>query len=145
MKRSVLAVLFVFATITAFAQTTKAPAKAAATGPTVEQRATAITQSMATNLRLTPEQFKKVNEINLNSMKLADKMLKKYKNDPKKLAAEMDVISQSRLSLIKEVLTPLQFSQYQQRREEKMGVPKEIQSNPASRQDNPRVQEQYNN
>ena len=143
MRRSVLAVLFVFATITAFAQATKAPAKPA--GPTVEQRATAITQSMATNLRLTPQQFKAVNEINLNSMKLADKVLKKYKNDPKKLASEMDVISQSRLSLIKEVLTPLQFSQYQQRREEKMGVPKEAQSNPASRQDNPRVQEQYNN
>ncbi|MEJ8757064.1 hypothetical protein WG947_08660 [Pontibacter sp. H259] len=141
MKRSVLAFLFVFATIGAFAQTTKAPVG----NQTIEQRATAITQSMATNLRLTSEQFKKVNQINLNSMKLADKVLKKYKNDPKKLATEMDVVSQSRLSLIKEVLTPLQFSQYQQRREEKMGVPKEAQSNPATRQESSRVQEQYNN
>ena len=44
----------------------------------------------------------------------------------------MDAISDTRLSLIKDVLTPLQFSQYQQRREEKMGVPKEAQTFPAS-------------
>ncbi|NDK55891.1 hypothetical protein [Pontibacter fetidus] len=141
MRKAFLAAVFVFATLTTFAQGTKsqAPAKS------VEQRATAITQSMATNLRLTPEQFKKVNEVNLSSMKQADKVLAKYKSNPKKLATEMDIISQTRLSLIKDILTPMQFAQYQQRREEKMGVPKEAQSNPAIRQESSRTQEQYNN
>lgn len=143
MRKALLAAVFVFATLNTFAQGSKAPAQA--TSKTVEQRATAITQSMASNLRLTPEQFKKVNEVNLTSMKQADKVLVKYKNNPKKLAAEMDVISQTRLSLIKDILTPLQFAQYQQRREEKMGVPKEAQSNPAIRQESSRTQEQYNN
>ena len=132
MRKAFLAAVFVFASIAAFAQGAKAPAQSAPKA--VEQRAADITSGMAKHLRLTPEQAKQVGEINLNSMKQADKVLKQYKNDPKKAAAEMDVISQSRLSLIKDVLTPQQFAQYQQRREEKMGVPKEAQSNPAARQ-----------
>ena len=143
MRRSLIAALFVLASLTAFAQGSKAPAQTAS--KTVEQRANDITQGMATHLRLTPEQTQKVGKINLTSMKKAEKVLTKYKNDPRKVAAEMDVINQTRLSLIKDVLTPLQFAQYQQRREEKMGVPKEAQSNPASRQEGSRYNEQYNN
>ncbi|WP_162425877.1 hypothetical protein [Pontibacter pudoricolor] len=144
MRKALLAAVFVFATITAFAQVQKAPAQSAP--KTVEQRAADITAGMARNLRLTPEQTKKVAEINLVSMKEADKVFKKHKNDPKKVASEMEIITETRLSRIKDILTPLQFSQYQQRREEKMGVPKEAQTFPASGgQGSSGYNEQYNN
>ena len=76
--------------------------------------------------------------------KLLDELIKQRKEETigykeylakiKKLAEQVDIINQSRLSQIKDVLTPQQFAKYQQRREEKLGVPKEMQSNPAARQ-----------
>ena len=143
MKKALLAAVFILATATAFAQGPKAVAQSAP--KTVEQRAADITNSMAKHLRLTPEQTKEISKVNLTSMKQAEKVLTKYKNDPKKVAVEMDAINQTRLSYIKDILTPLQFAQYQQRREEKMGVPKEAQSNPAINQQGSRYQEQNNN
>ena len=143
MKKLLLAAVFAFATATTFAQGSKTPAQSAP--KTIEQRASDITTSMAKHLRLTPEQAKAIGKINLTSMKQAEKVREKYKKDPRRVVAEMDAIAQGRLSLIKDVLTPLQFTQYQQRREEKMGVPKEAQSAPGSNQQSPRSQEQYNN
>lgn len=143
MRKALLAAVFVFATITAFAQS---PRSAQSAPKPVEQRAADITAGMAKHLRLTPEQTKKVADINLTSMKEADKVLKKHKSNPQKVASEMEIITETRLSRIKDVLTPLQFSQYQQRREEKMGVPKEAQTFPASgTQGGTRYNEQNNN
>lgn len=143
MKKILFAALLIFASATAFAQGAKSPAQSAA--PNLEQRAAAITNSMVKHLRLTPDQAQKVAQVNLSSMQMAEEAKVKYKKNPKKLATQMDIISETRLSLIKDILTPFQFSQYQQRREEKMGVPKEMQSNPASRQQGSSYNEQYSN
>lgn len=138
MKRLAFALIFVFATTASFAQGTapqKQQAKPAQEAPkTLEQRADEITAGMAKHLRLTPEQAIKIKAINLTSMQNAEKAKETYQKEPRKIVQQMDIISQTRLSQIKDVLTPLQFQQYQQRREEKMGVPKEAQSNPTSRQ-----------
>jgi hypothetical protein len=136
MKIVAFTLIFAFTLVTAFAQNavnsqqngTKSPSK------TIEQRAQEVTTSMAKHLRLTPDQVKKVAAINLTNMQHLQKAIETYKNDGQKLAAQVDVINQSRLSQIKDVLTQQQFTQYQQRREEKLGVPKEMQSNPAARQ-----------
>lgn len=142
MKKIVFAAFMATATTAAFAQAPAPQAKAAQAEPTLEQRAEAITASFSKNLRLTPQQTQKVYAINLSSLQSVEQAKQKYKSRPKKLVEQMDVISQTRLSQLKDVLTPLQFQQYQQRREEKMGVPREAQSNPASRQ-SPLQQESY--
>ncbi|MDX5437706.1 MAG: hypothetical protein LPK03_10955 [Pontibacter sp.] len=145
MKKTLFAIAFAFATTATFAQTKTAPEAKAATQaePTMEQRAEAITAGFARNLRLSPQQTQKVYAINLTSLQQAEEAKAKYKNNPKKLVSHMDAISQTRLSQLKDVLTPLQFQQYQQRREEKMGVPSQMQSNPASRQQSQLQQESY--
>ena len=137
--------MFALAGSVAYAQTTastqqKAQAQAAAE-KTPEQRADEITAGMAKNLRLTPAQVAKVKEINLSSMKQVEEAKEKYKDDPRLVVKQIDIISQTRLSQIKDVLTPMQFQQYQDRREEKMGVPKEAKSNPAQRQQGPMSQQ----
>ncbi|WP_018478583.1 hypothetical protein [Pontibacter roseus] len=144
-KAALAAILFATVTTVAFAQ---APAsqqkqtKTAQSAPkSVEQRADDITAGMVKNLRLQPDQARKLQEINRTSMRHAEEARTKLKSDPRKLAQQMDIISQTRLSQIKDVLTEQQFAQYQSRREEKMGVPREAQSNPASRQGG--YQEQY--
>ncbi|WP_242928715.1 hypothetical protein [Pontibacter vulgaris] len=145
MKKIALAILFTAAATCTFAQTAQQkPASQATQAPakTLEQRAEAITASMAKNLRLTPDQVKKVQAINLESMRNAEKVQKKYKADPKQVVQQMDIISQTRLSRIKDVLTQPQFEQYQQRREEKMGVPREVQSSPSARQGAAALQDQ---
>ncbi|GAB3203198.1 Spy/CpxP family protein refolding chaperone [Pontibacter aydingkolensis] len=144
MKRIVVAVLFALAGSVAYAQSSTAPQKAATQAPaekTLEQRADEITAGMAKNLRLTPEQTVKLKAINLNGMKLVEEAKVKYKDDPRLVVKQIDIISQTRLSQIKDLLTPYQFQQYQDRREEKMGVPKEAKSNPASRQQSPMNQQ----
>ncbi|TXK51901.1 hypothetical protein FVR03_02910 [Pontibacter qinzhouensis] len=135
MKHILFVLLLAIGTPAAFAQTTSAAKKATpASGKTVEQRAQEITAGMAKHLGLTPDQVKKVGAINLASMQHAEAAKNQYKDNPKMLMQQMDMIGQTRLSQIKEVLSPVQFAQYQQRREEKMGVPKEAQSNPSSAQ-----------
>ncbi|WP_187261518.1 hypothetical protein [Pontibacter beigongshangensis] len=135
MKPILFALLFALAAPVAKAQTTAAATQNSQAGArTLEQRAQEITASMAKHLGLSPEQVKKVGAINLASMQHAEAAKKEYKANPKKLVQQMDIIAQTRLSQIKEALTPMQFAQYQQRREEKMGVPREAQSNPASGQ-----------
>lgn len=145
MKKIVFAIAFALAAPATFAlgQPAQPQAKAAQAAPTLEQRAEAITAGFAKNLRLSPEQTQKVYSINLTSLQHAEKAKAKYKSNPKKLVQQMDVISQTRLSQLKDVLTPLQFQQYQQRREEKMGVPREMQSDPSARQQSILNQENY--
>lgn len=101
---------------------------------TLEQRADEITAGMVKNLRLSPKQATALKDINRNSMQSAEAAKKKHKDDPRKIAAQMDIISQTRLSQIKDILTEQQFAQYQSRREEKMGVPREARSNPGQSQ-----------
>jgi len=135
MKRTAFAIIFVLATSTAFAQKAGQKPETATTqaaAVTLEQRAEAITASMDKHLLLTPEQRSKIKEINLSSMQFAEKAKSKHKNAPQRLIQQMDMINQTRLSQIKDVLTPLQFEKYQQRREEKMGVPPEVQSKPVT-------------
>lgn len=135
MKQIIFALVLAMTTPVAYAQTTTAAARnSQASTKTVEQRAQEITASMAKHLGLSPEQVKKVAAINLASMQHAEAAKKEHKANPKMLMQQMDIIAQTRLSQIKEALTPMQFAQYQQRREEKMGVPREAQSNPASGQ-----------
>lgn len=147
MKKTVLAILFALATSATFAQVQKSRQAAQAASPAgkaLEQRASEITASMAKNLRLTPEQTAKVEAINLSSMQSAEDAQKRYKAEPHKIVQQMDVINQTRLSQLKDVLTPQQFTQYQNRREEKMGVPREARSNPAAaKQLNSGYQQEY--
>lgn len=145
MKRIAFALFFAFATTASFAQGPAAQQSGAAQAgaKTLEQRADEITAGMAKNLRLTPEQIQKIKVINLKSMQSAEEAKIKFQKEPRKTVKQMDVISQTRLSQIKDVLTPLQFQQYQQRREEKMGVPREAQSNPSSQHQSPLNQESY--
>ncbi len=138
MKKLAFAIAFALATTASFAQGTAAKQPAnAATQPeqkTLEQRADEITAGMAKHLRLTPEQTQKIRAINLTSMQSAEAAKLKFQKEPRRIVQQMDIISQTRLSQLKDVLSPIQFQQYQQRREEKMGVPREAQSNPSSRQ-----------
>ena len=136
MKLIAFTLFLAFTAATAFAQTASKPQQqtAKASTKTIEQRAQEVTASMAKHLRLSPAQVKKVSVINLTNMQHLQEAINTLKHDPAKLAARVDVINQSRLSQIKDVLTPQQFTQYQQRREEKLGVPKEMQSNPTTRQ-----------
>lgn len=145
MKKLAFALFFAFATTATYAQGQAAQqATTAQTGTkSLEQRAEEITAGMAKNLRLTPEQAQKIKAINLLSMQNAEAAKAKHQKQPEKIVKQMDIISQTRLSQIKDVLTPLQFQQYQQRREEKMGVPREAQSNPSSRQQGMMNQESY--
>jgi len=146
MMKLAFALLFALATTTSFAQTTtaKPKTKAAQAAPeTLEQRAETITKSMAAHLRLTPEQAQKVKAINLTNMQHAEAARKKHLKEPRLLVQQMDIISETRLSQLKDVLTPVQFQQYQQRREQKMGVPSEAQSSPTSSQQGLRYQESY--
>jgi len=144
MKKLAFAILFALATTAGFAQKTAAGQQAKvsqATPKTLEQRAEEMTKSMASHLRLTAEQAQKINAINLSSMQHAEAAKAKYQKEPRLMVQQMDIISQTRLSQLKDVLSPVQFQQYQQRREEKMGVPREAQSNPTSSQGSMRYQE----
>lgn len=135
MKKLAFALFFALATTASFAQSTAAKPKATQAAPeTLEQRAEAITKSMASHLRLTPAQVQKIKTINLTNMQHAEAAKKKYLKEPRLLVQQLDVISETRLSQLKDELTPVQFQQYQQRREQKMGVPAEAQSNPTSGQ-----------
>ena len=140
MKRIFVALVFVFAGSVAYAQNAPANPKATTQAPaekTLEQRADEMTASMARHLHLTPQQAAKIRTINLTGMQQVEEAKAKYKDDPRMVVKQIDIISQTRLSQIKDVLTPVQFQQYQDRREEKMGVPNEAKTNPSQRHQNP--------
>lgn len=89
----------------------------------MDARANALTVNMQQNLGLTPQQVEKVRKINRRSVEQVEITRSRYKTEPRKMVPRIDDISQSRLSLLKDVLTPAQFEKYQRKREEKMGLP----------------------
>ncbi|TGE06201.1 hypothetical protein [Hymenobacter fodinae] len=141
MKRSVLAsLLFLAAPATLLAQTSKTPARPAPTRPAqttasaapnpeqVTARAEALTANMQKALALNPAQLEKVRNINLISVRGVETARLNYRQNVRKMSSVIDDIGQSRLAMLKDVLTPAQFDKYQRKREEKMGV----QSSPAA-------------
>jgi predicted transglutaminase-like cysteine proteinase len=133
MKRSVLLSLPLLAAATlASAQTPappagKKPPVAPATKPApptnTEDRVAALTTNMAQALGLTPAQTEKVRDINAKSVRSVETARQRYSTNPTKLRGAIEDIGLARLEQLKDVLTPAQFSRYQQKREEKLGVP----------------------
>ena len=133
MKRLVLLSLPLLAAATlASAQTTapppgKKPATAPAAKPappaSAEDRVAALTASMVQALGLAPAQAEKVRDINAKSVRGVEAAHQRYGNNITKLRGAIDDIGLARLEQLKDVLTPAQFSRYQQKREEKLGVP----------------------
>ncbi|QKG55898.1 hypothetical protein GKZ68_04135 [Hymenobacter sp. BRD128] len=86
-------------------------------------RAEALTTNMSQALALTPAQTEKVRAINLTSVRNVETARQRYHDNPAKLKSYIDDVSLARLDQLKDVLTPVQFARYQQKREEKMGIP----------------------
>jgi len=106
------------------ASTVKKPtATAGAASTSVEDRANALTTNMAQALGLTPAQAEKVRVINTNSVRNVEAARQRFRQDPTKLRGYIEDIGLARLEQLKEVLTPAQFTRYQRKREEKMGIP----------------------
>jgi hypothetical protein len=78
---------------------------------------------MQKNLGLTPQQTEKVRVINRRSVEQVETARVRYRAEPRKMMGRIDDVSQSRLSALKDVLSPQQFDKYQRKREEKMGLP----------------------
>jgi hypothetical protein len=89
----------------------------------VAARAKSLTETMRTALALTPQQVEKVNAINTTSVRNVEQARVRYRTDPRKLQSYIAAVGNTRLDAIKDVLTPAQFSLYQRKREEKMGIP----------------------
>lgn len=89
----------------------------------VEAQARSLTQNLKQALGLTPQQEEKVLQINQRSIRQVEVARIQYRQDLRKLNSVIDDIGGSRLTLLKDVLTPAQFNKYQQAREKKMGVP----------------------
>ncbi len=128
MKRSVLLSLPLLAAATlASAQITpptQKPASAAkAPAATADERVAALTTNMAQALGLTPAQMEKVRDINTKSVRAVETARQRYNTNPTKLRGAIEDIGLARLEQLKDVLTPAQFGRYQQKREEKLGVP----------------------
>ncbi len=96
---------------------------AAAPSATAAARAEALTTNMTQALGLTPAQQEKVRAINVNSVRNVETARQRYSQEPAKLRSYIDDVSLARLDQLKDVLTPTQFARYQQKREEKMGIP----------------------
>ena len=97
-----------------------------AAGPSdavIDAKANALTANMQKNLGLTPQQTEKIRVINRRGVDNVETARLRYRADPRKLAGVIESIGSSRLSAIKDVLSPAQFQKYQRKREEKMGVP----------------------
>ena len=106
---------------------------AAPSDAVIDAKANALTANMQQNLGLSPQQTEKVRVINRRAVEQVESGRMRYKGDPRKLAGIVETAGSSRLSAIKDVLTPAQFGKYQRKREEKMGVPnvQGVQGNPA--------------
>lgn len=111
---------------------TTAPAKAKTEVPTappqvdeakIEAQAKGLTQNLKQALGLTPQQEEKVLQINQRCIRQVEVARIQYRQDLRKLNSVIDDVGSSRLTLLKDVLTPAQFNKYQQAREKKMGVP----------------------
>jgi hypothetical protein len=107
---------------TTAANATSAPTPLATTA-SIEARADALTTNMAQALGLTPAQVEKVRAINTTSVRNVEAARVRFRQDPAKLRGYIEDIGLARLDHLKEVLTPVQFTRYQRKREEKMGIP----------------------
>jgi len=131
--------LLTFATPAAAQTTSKPTAKAGRLKPTadlpdappapisdeaVAARANPLTASMTQALGLTPAQTEKVRDINAKSVRKVEAARQRFAGEPAaKLRGAIEDIGLARLEQLKDVLTPAQFSRYQQKREEKLGIP----------------------
>ena len=99
----------------------------------VDAKANGLTTNMQRNLGLSPQQTEKVRVINRRAVEQVETSFLRYKTDPRKLSGIVESAGSSRLSAIKDVLTPAQFAKYQAEREKKMGIPnvQGVQGNPA--------------
>ena len=91
-----------------------------------EERARQMTASMTQALGLAAEQVKKVQEINLLSVQRVEEARRTYARQLPQMRAEIELIGNSRLSLLKDVLTAAQFRAYDVMREQKMGIPEAL-------------------
>lgn len=131
MLRNSLATLYLLlvlaSTLSATAQVAPAARKPlpapTSTPDNAEARANALTTNMAQGLGLTPAQVEKVRVINTKSVSNVEAARQRFRQDPAKLRGYIDDIGLARLDQLKEVLTPVQFTRYQRKREEKMGIP----------------------
>lgn len=89
----------------------------------VTERAEALTTNMTQALGLNPTQVEKVRAINTTSVRTLEAARVRYRQEPNKLRGSIDDIGLARLEKLKDVLTAAQFMRYQQKREEKMGIP----------------------
>lgn len=89
----------------------------------VAERAEALTTNMTQALGLNPAQVEKVRAINTVSVRTLEAAHVRYRQEPNKLRGSIDDIGLARLEKLKDVLTAAQFMRYQQKREEKMGIP----------------------
>jgi hypothetical protein len=87
------------------------------------EKGRALTENMNKNLHFTPEQYEDVLKINQRSISQAEYAKVRYIKRLKKMNSELQNIGSSRMSLLKDVLTPQQFDAYNRKREEKMGLP----------------------
>jgi len=89
----------------------------------VADRVEALTVNMTQALSLSPAQVEKVRVVNTNSVRNLEAARVRYRQEPTKLRGYIEDIGLARLERLKDVLTPAQFARYQQKREEKMGIP----------------------
>jgi hypothetical protein len=78
---------------------------------------------MAQALSLTPAQVEKVRAINTKSVRNVEAARQRFRQEPTKLRGYIEDIGLARLEQLKDVLTSAQFTRYQRKREEKMGIP----------------------
>ena len=89
----------------------------------VADRAEALTVNMTQALSLNSAQVEKVRVINTNSVRNLEAARVRFRQEPNKLRGYIEDIGLARLEQLKDVLTSAQFTRYQQKREEKMGIP----------------------
>ena len=100
------------------------PAPASAMKP--EERARQMTASMTQSLGLNSAQQAKVQEINLTAIQRVEEARRTYARQLRRMRAEIDLIGNSRLGLLKDALTEQQFRAYTAMREKKMGIPEAL-------------------
>ena len=91
-----------------------------------EDRAREMTASMTKALGLAAPQAARVQEINLLSVQRVEEARRTYARQLPRMHAEIELIGNSRLSLLKDVLTEQQFKAFAAMREKKMGIPEAL-------------------
>ena len=89
----------------------------------IADRVEALTVNMTQALSLSPAQVEKVRAINTVSVRNLEAARARFRQEPARLRGSAEDIGLARLEQLKDVLTAAQFARYQQKREEKMGIP----------------------